>query len=136
MKIEGGCYCKAVRYSAEGDSLFSGQCHCRECQYISGGNPNIVMGMPEGGFKYIKGAAKEFRRSDLTNPVTREFCPDCGTHLVTRSPGLPGVVMIKIGTFDDPSLFTGPQMVIYTIDKQSFHYIPEGVPTFETRPGA
>jgi len=136
MKIEGGCYCQAVRYTAEGDSLFSGQCHCRECQYISGGNPNIVMGMPEGGFAYTKGAAKGFRRSDLTNPVTREFCPDCGTHLLTRSPGLPGAVLLKIGTFDDPSLFTGPQMVIYTIDKQSFHHIPEGVPTFETRPGA
>jgi hypothetical protein len=136
MKIEGGCYCKAVRYVAEGDPLFSGQCHCRECQYISGGNPNVVMGMPEGGFKYTKGAAKGFSRKDLPNPVTREFCPECGTHLLTRSPGLPGAVLLKIGTFDDPSLFTGPQMVIYTIDKQSFHYIPEGVPTFETRPGA
>ena len=136
MKIDGGCYCKAVRYTAEGDPLFSGQCHCRECQYISGGHPNIVMGMPEGGFAYTKGAPKGFRRSDLANPVTREFCPDCGTHLLTRSPGLPGAVLLKIGTFDDPSLFTGPQMVIYTIDKQSFHHIPEGVPVFETRPGA
>ena len=137
MKIEGGCYCKAVRYTAEGDAIFTGQCHCRECQYISGGNPNLVMGMPEGGFTYTKGVAKGFRRSDLGSAaVTREFCADCGTHLVTRSPGVPGVVMIKIGTFDDPSLFTGPQMVIYTIDKQSFHHIPDGVPTFETRPGA
>ena len=136
MKIDGGCYCKAVRYTADGDPLFSGQCHCRECQYILGGHPNIVMGMPEGGFAYTKGAPKGFRRSDLANPVTREFCPDCGTHLLTRSPGLPGAVLLKIGTFDDPSLFTGPQMVIYTIDKQSFHHIPDGVPSFETRPGA
>ena len=136
MKIEGGCYCKGVRYKAEGDPLFAGQCHCRECQYISGGHPNVVMGMPEGGFTYTKGATKGFRRSDLPNPVTREFCPDCGTHLLTRSPALPRAVLLKIGTFDDPSLFTVPQMVIYTIDKQSFHHIPEGVPTFETRPGA
>ena len=136
MKIEGGCYCKAVRYTAEGDSLFTGQCHCRECQYISGGQPNIVMGMPESGFTYTKGAAKGFSRKDLPNPVTREFCAECGTHLLTRSPGLPGAVLLKIGTFDDPSLFKGPQMVIYTVDKQAFHHIPEGVPTFETRPGA
>ena len=136
MRIEGGCYCKGVRYVAEGDPLFMGQCHCRECQYISGGHPNVVMGMPAGGLTYTKGSAKGFQRSDLSNAVTREFCPECGTHLLTRSPGLPGAVMLKVGTFDDPTLFTGPQMVIYTVDKQPFHHVPAGVPTFETRPGA
>ena len=136
MKIDGGCYCGAVRYTAEGEPLFSGQCHCRECQYISGGPPNLVMGMPEGGFSYRKGKAKGFKRNDLGDAaVTREFCPDCGTHLLSRAPGVPGAVLLKIGTFDDPKLFSGPQVVIYTIDKQPFHHVPEGVPTFERVPG-
>lgn len=135
MAIEGGCYCKAVRYKAEGEALFQGQCHCRECQYISGGNPNVVMGMAEAGFTYTKGAPKVFRRSDLDNPVGREFCAECGTHLLTRASTVPGVVLLKVGTLDDPSLFSGPQMAIYTIDKQSFHHIPDGLPTFERRPG-
>lgn len=134
MKVEGGCYCGAVRYAAEGESMFKGQCHCRECQYFSGGHPNVVMAMPEAGFAYRKGAPKAFRRSDLPTPVTREFCPDCGTHLLTKSPGLPGNVLIKIGTLDDPSTFK-PQMVIFTIDKQSFHHLPEGIPAFERLPG-
>ena len=69
----------------EGDALFSGQCHCRECQYISGGHPNVVMGMPESGFSYTKGTAKPFQPKDLATPVTREFCPDCGTHLLTKT---------------------------------------------------
>ena len=135
MKIEGGCYCKGVRYAAEGDPIFTGQCHCRECQYISGGHPNVVMGMPESGFSYGKGKPKAFRRSDLANAVTREFCGDCGTHLLTRTPALPGAVLLKVGTFDDPGVFGGPQMVIFTIDKQSFHHVPEGVPAFERTPG-
>jgi hypothetical protein len=71
MEIQGGCYCGAVRYRATGDALFSGQCHCRECQYISGGHPNVVMDMPEAGFAYTKGAPKQYRRSDLATPVTR-----------------------------------------------------------------
>ena len=135
MDITGGCYCGAVRYKISGDPLFKGQCHCRECQYISGGLPNVVMGMPEAGFAYTKGAPKQFRRKDLADPVTREFCGECGTHLLTRTSKVAGAVLLKVGTFDDPSVFGSPQMAIYLIDKQSFHHVPDGVPTFERVPG-
>ena len=135
MKIEGGCYCGKLRYAAGGDPLFKGQCHCRECQYISGGHPVVVMAMKEAEFAYTKGTAKGFRRGDLAQPVTREFCPECGTHVLTRAPGMPGVVLLKVGTLDDPRVFGAPQMVIFTKDKQSFHHVPEGVPAFERTPG-
>lgn len=135
MAIEGGCYCGAVRFQAEGQPLFRGQCCCRECQYASGGQPNVVVGMAEPGFTYTKAAPKAFRRSDLENAVTREFCGECGTHILTKTPGMPGVVLIKVGVLDDPAIFGGPDMVIFTVDKQSFHHIPEGVPAFERLPG-
>lgn len=133
MNVEGGCYCGAVRYQTEGEPLFKGQCHCRECQYISGGAPNIVMGMPDAGFRYTKGEPRTFTRSDLENPVTREFCGDCGTHLSSRVPGMPAA-LLKVGTLDDPSVFGGPQMAIFMIDKQAFHGVPDGVATFERGP--
>jgi len=135
MELYGRCYCGALRYRATGDVMFKGQCHCRECQYITGGQPNVVMAMPESGFSYTKGSPKQFRRSDLPNPVTREFCADCGTHILGKASGLPGAVILKVGTLDDPSVFGGPQMAIFTIDKQSFHHIPDGVPAFERTPG-
>jgi hypothetical protein len=133
MKLEGGCYCGGVRYVAEGEPMMKAQCHCRECQYISGGAPNLFMVMPLDGFRYTKGTPKAFTRSDLEAPVTREFCAECGTHLVTRRLGLSAVVL-KIGTLDDPSQFGSPQMAIYTVDKQPFHAIPEGMPAFERMP--
>ena len=132
MRLEGGCYCGKVRYVAEGEPIMKGQCHCRECQYISGGAPNLFVLMPAAGFQYSQGMPKPFARSDLTRPVTREFCAECGTHLVTRVPGLPAVVL-KVGTFDDPSLFN-PKMAIHTLDKQAFHHVPEGMPAFERLP--
>ena len=116
MKIEGGCYCGAVRYEAQGEPMMKAQCHCRECQYITGGSPNVFMAMPVAGFRYTKGAPKGFTRADLARPVTREFCPECGTHMVTGQYGK-------------------PDMAIYTIDKQAFHHIDEGMPTFERLPG-
>ena len=54
--------------------------------------------------------------------MTREFCPDCGTHLATR-PQRP-VIVVKVGTLDDPKLFGSAQMAIYTIDKQPLHQVP------------
>jgi hypothetical protein len=133
MKLEGGCYCGALRYVSESEPALKAQCHCRPCQYISGGGPNFFLLMPPAGFSYIKGAPKTFTRSDLENAVTREFCADCGTHIATRRPGLP-MVILKVGTLDDPGLFGTPQMAIYTVDKQVFHQIPEGLPSFERLP--
>lgn len=133
MKFEGGCYCGQVRYVAEGEPMVKGQCHCRECQYITGGSPHLYMLMRPDGFSYTKGAPKQFSRSDLESPVTREFCPECGTHLTTRRPGLRAVIL-KAGTLDDPSHFGGPQMAIFTIDTQPYHHIPEGLPAYERMP--
>ena len=133
MKLEGGCYCGKVRYVAEGEPMRKGQCHCRECQFITGGAPNMFLVMPSAGFAYTKGAPKQFARGDLENPVTREFCADCGTHMATRPPGRP-VIVVKVGTLDDPKLYGGPQMAIFTIDKQAFHQIPDGLPSFERMP--
>jgi hypothetical protein len=135
MSLEGGCYCGKLRYEAGGDPLFKGQCHCRECQYTSGGNPNMVMGMAEAAFRYTKGTPQAFSRSDLDNPVTREFCSDCGTHILAKGAGMPGAVMLKAGTLDDPAEYGTPQMAIYLCDKQPFHQVPEGIPTFDKLPG-
>ena len=52
MKLEGGCYCGKVRYVAEGEPMMKAQCHCRECQYITGGSTNMFLVMPIAGFKY------------------------------------------------------------------------------------
>jgi hypothetical protein len=134
MKLEGGCYCGKVRYEAEGEPMMKAQCHCRECQYISGGAPNMFVLMPPDGFKYTKGTPKQFSRSDLEKPVTREFCAECGTHLITWPQAVPAVV-VKVGTLDDPTLFGGPKIAIYTVDKQPFHHVPEGMPAFERLPG-
>jgi hypothetical protein len=134
LTLEGGCYCGAIRYVAEGKPLMKGECYCRECQYITSGSPHLFLLMPSAGFRYTQGEPRRFARSDLENPVTREFCPECGTHLITTRPDMSTVVILKVGTLDDPSLFGAPQMAIYTIDKQAFHHIPEGLPAFERMP--
>lgn len=131
--LKGGCYCGRVRYTAKGEAAFKAQCHCRECQYMTGGGPNYFMMIPAAGFRYDQGAPTQFTRPDLERPVTREFCAACGTHLVTRPHAIP-MLVLKVGTLDDPARYGGPQVAIYTIDKQAYHCLPEGLPTFERLP--
>jgi hypothetical protein len=135
MAMTGGCYCGAVRYEAEGEPTFRGECHCRECQYIAGGGPNFFMVVPAASFRYVKGKPKGYSRADLDNPVTREFCEACGTHLTTRTPRRPEGVVLKVGTLDDPKAYEGPQVVMWTADAQPFHVMPEGVRQFSGFPG-
>jgi hypothetical protein len=74
MELEGGCYCRELRYKVSGDPIFRIQCHCRDCQYLSGGAPALLMAFPKAGFEYTRGSQKAFSRSDIDAPPTREFC--------------------------------------------------------------
>lgn len=114
--------------------MMKAQCHCRECQYISGGGPNYFIALPVAGFSWTKGTPAAFTRTDIERPVTREFCGRCGTHILSRAPGFPAVIL-KVGTLDDPKAFGLANLAIYTIDQQAFHQIPAGIPTFERLPG-
>ena len=86
MTITGRCYCGTIKYeiSAEPETAF--QCHCRECQYITGGNPNIVMVFPKEAFSYTSAAASTFSRADLETPVTRRFAATAEQALGLKAP--------------------------------------------------
>jgi hypothetical protein len=46
MKLEGGCLCGKVRYSAEAEPAFVGVCHCKNCQKGTGTAFAIVVALP------------------------------------------------------------------------------------------
>jgi len=134
MLATGGCYCGQVRFEVEVDpqKAFRGQCHCLPCQKISGGSPNVFLVVPDAGFSYTSGEPATFSRSDLEKPVTREFCGNCGTPILTRNPHVtPGHVILKAGALDDPGVYGMPRAAIHVADKQEYHQIPEGVRVFE-----
>ena len=112
MSRSGRCYCGEVRYESTGDPVMQAQCHCRECQYLTGGSANVFMAVPEAGLTFTQGQTKGFKRDDIEGAVTREFCPNCGTHILTRAPGLPGAVVLKAGTLDGLDGLR-PQIEIY-----------------------
>ena len=135
MEVTGGCYCGAVRYEAKGESLAKGMCFCRECRHISGGGANVLMGMPAAGYSYTRGTPSQFTRTDIEGAATREFCGNCGTHMVTRSPRMKDAVLIKVGSLDDQDAYGMPTMAVYCSEKKAYHVVPEGVASFARFPG-
>ena len=53
-------------------------------------------------FKIIAGGFT--KQADSGNPLTRYFCPECGSPLYTVSPVHTEVIYVKAGTFDDSRL--------------------------------
>lgn len=134
MTITGGCLCGDIRYEARAEPQFHSQCYCRECQYISGGHPNVIIGLSATGLHYTKGQPIRSERPGMNLPAAREFCGRCGTHVLSRVPSFPDFVMVKVGTLDDPSIYKGSQANAQLADAQSFHYIDPNTQGFQRWP--
>jgi hypothetical protein len=112
MKIEGGCLCGKVRYSADAEPAFVGVCHCKNCQKGIGAAFAAVVALPQAALT-IHGALKTYTdRGDSGKEVYRRFCPECGSSVIDEAQAMPGMVMILTGTLDDPS-WVKPQMEIF-----------------------
>ena len=135
MAFAGGCYCGAVRYECDGPVLMRGLCFCRTCQMISGGAGNLFMGVMADVFRLTRGELKEFAHPERDAPPVRSFCGTCGVQVISRSPKAPGGVLIRVGTLDDPKVFEGPELVVWTSEMQAFHQLPPGVKAWPKFPG-
>ena len=135
MTHSGRCYCDKINYEFDDPIHNQILCYCRECRYLSGGDANASIIITENKFRITKGTLKTHTREDLQNPRIRFFCGDCGTHICVKSPPRPGMLVLKVGTLDDHSWFK-PKTAIYCIDKQPYHEIPDGVPSYTRTPPA
>lgn len=132
--MEGGCYCGALRYVVEAKPVLKAQCHCRACSTFAGGAPNMFMAVHAAGFSYTKGTPSVFRKAGSNTVAARDFCQECGTQIASRRDGM-DLVMVKIGTLDDPAATRGPSVAIFTAERQPYQPIPEGMPQFPALPG-
>jgi hypothetical protein len=78
MKLEGGCFCKAVRYCVAGEPLVVTHCHCEHCRRSSGAPFLTWAEFRINDFRYIAGRAGTYESKPL---VTRSYCRECGTQL-------------------------------------------------------
>ena len=100
--IEGGCLCGAIRYVARGRPTVSMICHCRSCCRAAGAPVVAWVTFDRTAFSFVRGVPVEFRS---TAPVTRTFCPACGTSLTYVHADRPSEIDVTTSTLDDPDAF-------------------------------
>ena len=133
MKASGGCLCGAVRYEIDGDPIFAGHCHCRDCQKSTGAGHGSVTGFPASAVKLTGELRTYTSQGDSGQPISRSFCPVCGSTIHSSPSVMPGVLNMTAGTLDDPTLYQ-PQAVIYTRSRPHWDRIDSGLPEFEGMP--
>ena len=122
VHLTGGCQCGAVRFAVTDEPIMAATCHCRDCQYSSGGAPAHALIFPAGSVTLLRGQPREHRyKSDSGHIVMRSFCPDCGTPLFGGSDSTTYEV-VRAGSLDDPEAFH-TRVSLWTDSAPSWHHV-------------
>jgi hypothetical protein len=128
----GGCHCGAVRYELSAPPLMIYNCHCTNCQKITGSAFVVSATIPEAAFKFTKGAPKKIAwTSDAGNKRFGYFCGDCGSRIAHGQTPSIGFLSLRAGTFDDTS-WVEPVGDIWT--KSAQKWVKFGALTNEGQP--
>lgn len=128
----GGCLCGAIRYEIDAEFMGVAVCHCRDCQYASGGGPNFIAMAPRDSVRFVEGAPKRYDQPGGSGAnVGRVFCPDCGTPLLSDI-GAP-FLAVKLGGLDG-SADLKPGVRIWTNSAPPWHVIDPATPGFPESP--
>ncbi|MDN0077072.1 GFA family protein [Crenobacter sp. SG2303] len=126
-KYTGQCLCGEIHYSVDVEPLFSGNCHCKDCQRASGSAFTPAMLFPEKNV-VVSGEAKYFESTaDSGNKHKRGFCPNCGSQLFAKFSNLPGMLGIKAGTLNDASHYA-PKLDFHVASAATWDFMNPQLP--------
>jgi hypothetical protein len=121
VKRTGGCACGEIRYGFYEPTGANIACHCRDCQYASGGGPAYVVTVRREEFRITKGRPKEFTTlSETGSHVTRVFCGECGSPIYSYSDAQEEFCAVKVGSLDEPENYK-PRIHIWMSEAQPWH---------------
>jgi hypothetical protein len=132
IPFTGGCLCGGIRYECTTKPIMMLNCHCRDCQHVSGGPFVPVVVIPASGFQLTRGQLRyHFSESLKHGRHKRGFCADCGSRLTGAESDEPSqIIGVVAGSLDDPSWFR-PQMDIFTADAQPWDRMDSTLPKYE-----
>lgn len=117
--ISGHCACGKVSYTANAEPIFTGVCHCRTCQRVTGSAFGAVVAIPAAALTVTGETTRYDGVGDSGKATHRRFCPVCGSSVALSADIMDGVVMLPIGTLDETG-WVKPTMQIYCEAEQAW----------------
>jgi hypothetical protein len=93
---KGSCFCGAVKVEVEGPPEAMGYCHCSSCRSWSAAPVNAFSLWKPHSVRVTEGRSHlgHFKKTELSD---RQFCKQCGGHIMTDHPPL-GLVDVYAAT--------------------------------------
>ena len=129
--LEGGCFCKAVRYRLTPQPMFVHCCHCLNCQ-VQTGSAFVLNAIIETDRIEMLSGELEITALESGNGKPHDIyrCSKCKTAVWSDYGRRPGVRFVRLGTLDDPTTLS-PDVHIFTRSKLPWVRLPDDVPSFE-----
>ena len=116
------------------EPVLTAVCHCRACQKQTSLAFSVLVVLPKGSLRFEGPGLSAFEHlGGSGQPVTRKFCPRCGSPVVADVAVTPGWEWLMAGTLDDPS-WLEPQMNIWCSSAQPWVSMDESVPAHAGSP--
>ena len=125
---KGTCFCGAVEIEVTGDPEAMGYCHCESCRSWSAGPVNAFTLWKPEAVSVTRGAEK-IGRFMKTENSGRQFCTECGGHLMTDHPTM-GLIDVYAATI--PSLDFRP--ALHVNYAETVLPMKDGLPKFRDMP--
>ena len=127
MAVEGGCFCRAVRYRIEGVPRRVTHCHCLHCRQTSGAPFLTWAEFDFASFTIVAGAPARFESRPL---VTRQFCGSCGTQLTYQNAETSGSIDVTACSLDRPDAVT-PEDHVWAVRVLPWMKLDDGLPRYK-----
>jgi hypothetical protein len=113
-KLDGSCLCGKVTYTCAAEPLAVAACHCTDCQRQTGTSFSIIVGVPRDALHIQGDSLASFTTvgTDTGQEVSRRFCPECGSPVMSLADAMPELAFIKAGTLHDTS-WLDPQLHVW-----------------------
>jgi hypothetical protein len=134
--LTGSCLCRAIRYEVNIPITELRQCHCTDCQKVSGAGGTVNALIASSAFRITHGEPRRFTKvADSGRTLHRFFCADCGSPIYSQREVTPEMMTLRAGTLDNAP----PMKVfahIWTASARPWAHIDPATQRFPGQPDA